>query len=102
MELAYAGQSSAGPVRTNNEDCLDFWQPETAEEWRTRGAVAILADGVGGHGDGEVASRLACDRARQVFVEAKAGQTANQLLWQMFNDANVAVYDAGMERRTEG
>src|SRR6185312_9017043 len=102
MELVYAGLSSAGPVRQNNEDCLEFWQPQTPEEWRTRGAVAILADGVGGHGHGEVASRLACERARGAFLESKPGATPNQLLWQMFNNANVAVYDAGMDARAEG
>ena len=102
MELVYAGRTSPGPVRANNEDCLDFWQPDLPEGWRTRGAVAILADGVGGHGDGEIASRLACDRARQAFVEAKPGTTPSQLLWQMFNAANLAVYDAGMHKRAEG
>jgi serine/threonine protein phosphatase PrpC len=102
MELEYAGLSSAGPVRSNNEDCLDFWQPDSADQWRTRGAVAILADGVGGQRDGEIASRLACEKARQTFIDAKPGQTPGQLLWQMFTNANMAVYDAGMDRREEG
>ena len=97
MELIYAGRTSAGPVRANNEDSLDFWQPTAPEDWRTRGAVAILADGVGGHGNGEIASRMACEQARGVFTNAKAGQTPSQLLWQMFNAANLAVYDAGMD-----
>src|SRR5579872_520514 len=102
MEIIYAALSSAGPVRSNNEDSLDYWQPASPEEWRTRGAVAILADGVGGHGNGEVASRLACDYARRAFVEANAGLTPSQLLWQVFNAANLAVYDAGMDTRDEG
>ena len=44
MQITYAGLSSMGPVRTNNEDNLEFWQPNTPEEWRNRGAVVILAD----------------------------------------------------------
>ncbi|HET6248194.1 MAG TPA: protein kinase [Tepidisphaeraceae bacterium] len=102
MEITYAGLSSQGPVRTNNEDCLDYWQPNTPQDWRTRGAVAILADGVGGHGHGEVASRLAVDQCRAAFTEGKAGASASQFLWEMFNSANVAVYDAGMKQRMEG
>ena len=102
MEIIYAGLTSAGPVRANNEDNLDFWAPKAPEEWRTRGAVAILADGVGGHGQGEVASQLACEHSRKIFVEAKPGTTPAQLLWQMFNAANIAVYDAGMKQRAEG
>src|ERR1700722_12900917 len=99
MQITYAGLSSMGPVRTNNEDNLEFWQPNTPEEWRNRGAAAILADGVGGHGHGEVASKLACEQCIQAFTEGKAGSSASQLLWQMFNSANVAVYDAGMKNR---
>ena len=102
MEITYAGLTSAGPVRANNEDCLEFWQPTSPEEWRTRGAVAILADGVGGHGHGEVASQLACQHCRESFINGKAGATANAFLWQMFNAANLAVYDAGMQNRVEG
>jgi serine/threonine-protein kinase len=102
MEITYAGFSSVGPVRKNNEDCLEFWQPDSPEGMRTRGAVAILADGVGGHGNGEVASRLAVDHCRTVFMEYRAGSTQNQFLWQMFNAANIAVYDAGMKSRMEG
>ncbi|HWE02936.1 MAG TPA: protein kinase [Tepidisphaeraceae bacterium] len=102
MQITYAGLSSAGPVRANNEDCLDFWQPSNADEWRTRGAVAILADGVGGHGNGEVASQLACEHCKHEFTQCKAGAAASQFLWQMFNSANLAVYNAGMQNRLEG
>ncbi|HZL38633.1 MAG TPA: protein kinase [Tepidisphaeraceae bacterium] len=102
MQITYAALSSAGPVRGNNEDCLEFWQPQTPEEWRMRGAAAILADGVGGHGNGEIASHLACQHCRQAFVGAKTGLSPGALLWQMFTAANVAVYDAGMKNRTEG
>ena len=36
----------------------------------------------GGHGDGEIASRLAVDTALQVFQEADPATTDNQLLWR--------------------
>jgi serine/threonine-protein kinase len=99
MELTFAQVSSAGAVRPNNEDCLEFWQPEGEDERRARGSVAILADGVGGHGHGEVASRLAVNAALKTFREAKAGTAPSQLLWQMFNAANLAVYDAATDPR---
>ena len=63
MELTYGELSSAGTVRPHNEDYIGFWQPETLEEKRNRGAIAVLADGVGGQGHGEVASRLAVEEA---------------------------------------
>jgi serine/threonine-protein kinase len=97
MELIYAELSSPGPARENNEDFVGFWQPETLEEKRSRGAVAALADGVGGMHRGEVASRLSVETALKTFREAPEVQSPQQLLTQMFNAANVAVYDKGME-----
>ena len=63
MELIYAELSSPGPARENNEDFVGSWQPQTLDEKRSRGAVAVLADGVGGMERGEVASRLAVETA---------------------------------------
>jgi serine/threonine protein phosphatase PrpC len=97
MELTCAELSSPGPARENNEDYVGFWQPETLEEKRGRGAIAVLADGVGGLHHGEVASRLAVETALKTFREAPEGKTPQQLLTQMFNAANLAVYDKGME-----
>ena len=79
MELIYAELSSKGPVRPKNEDSVGFWQPDDAEEQRTRGAAVILADGVGGQGQGEVASRAGRrDAALEKFREAKPGASPRQ------------------------
>jgi serine/threonine protein phosphatase PrpC len=99
MDLTFAQLSDAGPVRANNEDYLDFWRPADAEEERARGSVALLADGIGGQGKGEVASRLAVETALRKFREARSDTAPTQLLWQMFTAANLAVYDAGMQDR---
>ncbi len=97
MELTYAELSSPGPARENNEDFVGNWLPTSLEEKRARGAVAALADGVGGMERGEVASRLAVETAITTFREVKGEQSPQQLITQMFNAANLAVYDKGME-----
>ncbi|HEX9079261.1 MAG TPA: protein kinase [Desulfuromonadaceae bacterium] len=97
MELTYAELSSPGPVRDHNEDYVGFWQPQSLEEKRGLGAVAALADGVGGLERGEVASRLAVETAINSFREAEEGRSPQQLITQMFNAANLAVYDKSME-----
>src|SRR5581483_1851443 len=104
MEIAYASLSTAGPVRPHNEDCIAFWQPTNGDEseWRGRGALVVLADGVGGQERGEVASRMACDAAVEAFTTAKPGAAPNQVLFQMFNAANIAVYDANLKNRHAG
>src|SRR5262249_11765011 len=102
MELTYAQLSSAGPVRPDNEDYLDTWRPADADAERVRGTAGLLADGVGGPREGEVASTMAVEVALRKFREAKALPAPGQVLWQMFTAANLAVYAAGMQDRGEG
>ncbi len=98
MKLAVESMSSAGPVRKQNEDCLGFWQPEEAEERAVRGTIAIVADGVGGHGNGHLASRMAVDIALAKFREADPNTPPKKLLKDIFNAANLAIYDASMSQ----
>jgi serine/threonine-protein kinase len=102
MEFTYAQLSSQGPVRSNNEDYIGCWQPKEVEEQRNRGAVVAIADGVGGQGQGEVASRLAVETALARFQELKPDTPPRQALFHIFTYANLAVYDHGMENRHEG
>ena len=78
MDLTYAELSSPGPARENNEDFVGFWQPDSVEEKRQRGAIAILCDGVGGQNHGEVASRLAVETGLKTFREAKPGNATTK------------------------
>ena len=96
MKISYAELSSTGPVRPLNEDFVLFWEPDSDQGRQSRGAVSLLADGVGGQGYGEVASKLAVETALRVFKDADPTTTDNQMLWRMFNAANLTVYDAGM------
>ena len=99
MELTCAELSTAGPVRPKNEDCVGAWQPGTVEEKRSRGAIVVLADGVGGQGQGDVASRLAVDAAVQAFKTAREGATPEELVAEAFNAANVAVFDQNQDNK---
>ena len=99
MEIVAADCTSPGTVRTINEDAHGFWEPATIEEKRARGAIAVLADGVGGQGHGEIASRLAVDTILQTFREAREGLAPTQILSQTVDAANLAVYDRNVESR---
>ncbi len=93
MKLTYAELSSPGP-RPINEDSIGFWEDPADDEAATRGAITVLADGVGGMDAGEVASRLAVDIAVATFRRVEPSVSEYQLLWTIFNSANTAVYDA--------
>ena len=96
MELIRSSLSTGGPVRPKNEDSVGFWEPADIEERQRRGAIAVIADGVGGHGNGDVASRTAVDIALEKFREAKLEATPKAVLRTIFEAANLALYDQGM------
>ena len=47
--------SSIGTVRDHNEDFIAFWEPEDFQQLQAVGSIAVLADGVGGEGNGDIA-----------------------------------------------
>src|SRR5438552_6563907 len=97
MKLTFAELSSTGPVRHHNEDSIGFWQPENEEERLIHGSIAAVADGVGGLSSGEIASRMAIDIALKTFQAAPRGEKPNQILDQIFKEANLDIYNFGVE-----
>ncbi|HTB63891.1 MAG TPA: protein kinase [Opitutales bacterium] len=99
MRIRYARLTTPGPVRPNNEDWIDFWESPDPLVRDKQGSVALLADGVGGLGHGEVASKLAIEEALTVFKEAPVETVPATLLRQMFNRACAKVHDTALSQR---
>ncbi|MDP9173241.1 MAG: protein kinase [Planctomycetota bacterium] len=89
-------------MRDHNEDCVACWRPKDAADWRNRGAIAVLADGVGGQDRGEIASKAACEAAVRTFLEAKPLASPAQVLYQMFSAANISIYDENLKKNGSG
>ena len=102
MRLSCESKSSAGPVRKKNEDYLGFWQPDDEAEKLQRGAVAVVADGVGGLQNGDVASRMAVEIAIATFQRMNPANAPKQILRQIFDTANLEIYEAGMSEPKGG
>ena len=64
--VRFAGGTNIGRKRSHNEDSISL--PETER-------LAIVADGMGGHASGEVASRLAVELISAHFAETAKQQT---------------------------
>jgi serine/threonine protein phosphatase PrpC len=65
LRVRFSGDTNVGMKRDHNED--SFYLPDTER-------LAIVADGMGGHASGEVASRMAVDTMVSYFKETQEEQ----------------------------
>ena len=94
LELEFVERTDVGRVRDHNEDYLGHSTAATPAQARTHGWLFVLADGVGGHEQGEVASRAAVESMIAGFQKAKDGEPHNALLPRLVQQANAAVLNA--------
>lgn len=62
-----ASLTDVGLHRADNEDSYLYWEPDSDDEFRRKGRLAIVADGMGGYEGGQEASRLAVDTVRELY-----------------------------------
>jgi len=102
MLLSCVSKSDTGPVRKRNEDYLGFWQPSDDDDRLKRGAIMVMADGLGGEGNGDIASRMAVEAALDYFKRTDPATPAKRLLTDMFMRVNLAVHNAGLNQTVAG
>jgi serine/threonine protein phosphatase PrpC len=98
MKVKCLQLSSAGAVRDHNEDFISFWEPEDFHLGQSLGSIAILADGVGGMGNGDLASRLAAETALAVFKESKPETSPSEIVRQIFDEASTKIFQMAREK----
>ena len=80
--------SHKGLIRPNNEDSYLISAFQAADAQRSNVLLAAVADGVGGHKAGEIASRIAVETIHSVIAECANLDDPASLLVQAFQAAN--------------
>src|ERR1700732_390680 len=91
MEIVGARRPDTGLVRTLNEDAVAWVTPHDQDVANGRGSLALVADGMGGHAAGEVASALAADVIRPLYYDLDG--PIPQVLANAFAAANRAIIE---------
>ena len=93
--MSFYMDSDKGNVRQNNEDSFLFEQFEKLN-------ILILADGVGGHEDGEIASSYAVNIVMEyIKSNYKLYSDYLHLLVDAFCEANKVIYEINLEKNSE-
>jgi protein phosphatase len=90
MCLCHAAKSDIGLRRSNNQDSFLVRLAPNSRQWLDRGHVFVVADGMGAHLAGEVASRLATETITKSYL-ARIDEPPGQALVQAVYDAHDAI-----------
>jgi serine/threonine protein phosphatase PrpC len=79
-----------GCEREGNEDCISYHQPSKLTLYQKKGVLAVIADGMGGHRAGDVASKKAVAVVQRVYFSKSRATTV--ALKAAFKAANREIY----------
>ncbi|MDO5565678.1 MAG: protein phosphatase 2C domain-containing protein [Planctomycetia bacterium] len=67
--LQYSSRTDIGMRRTNNQDSRCCHPAASHRLWRSKGHMFVVADGMGAHAAGELASQIAVDSIPQAYLK---------------------------------
>lgn len=83
-----------GNIRTNNEDTGLFFRVADEQVTQEKGLLLMVADGMGGHAAGEVASKMAADTISKEYFKNGPGLSVEKNMAGVFTQANKNIYEA--------
>lgn len=95
IEIEAAALSDPSAFRHTNEDAIAAFAPLDAALLERKGFIYALADGVGGHQGGEVASATAVEAVIAEYYAPSNHSRIEPALKRAFEVANLRVYDLG-------
>lgn len=102
LTIAASIQTDPGCIRESNEDSGRHVSPRDNETLAARGRLTVVADGMGGHASGEVASAMAVDLIGEVYY-SEPGLSPQEALRKAVETANAEIYEASLtDEKLEG
>jgi len=98
QQVQYASLSDIGFRRRNNQDSSVVQICSERDVWNRSGHLFMVADGMGGHAVGELASKIAADTVPHVFFKT-GDQPVADALKTAVEFANAAIYERGSQNR---
>ena len=95
FEIDASVQTDKGCVREINEDSGRMVRPNDPALLAAKGTLVVVADGMGGHSAGEVASQMAADVVSRVYYETNG--EPSQALRRAVEEANRRIHEAAAE-----
>jgi protein phosphatase len=96
--IHHASLTDVGVRRSHNQDAHTALLAADREQWRNRGHIFLVADGMGAHAVGELASKLAVDIIPHTYSKhAQEGPAA--ALRKAFVEANLSIHTRGQQNR---
>lgn len=92
--LEFCEVSDVGRRRANNQDSKAVLRPCTREQYRRRGWLFLVADGMGAHAAGEMASGMASELVPLAY-EKKASLSPPLALLESIEHANTEIHARG-------
>lgn len=92
--IEHASLSDVGLRRSNNQDSFAVATAGDESLWLVRGHLFVVADGMGAHAAGELASKMACTSVPHTYQKL-ADRPAPEALKQAIIEANGQIHDRG-------
>ncbi len=97
-DIEFATLSDVGVRRSHNQDAFAALPAGDLEQYELRGHVFLVADGMGAHAVGELASKIAADNIPHIYSKhAHEGPVA--AIRKAFVETNIGIHTRGQQNR---